>query len=134
MISERKWAGIRRRMGTLGIREADIEEKFVRSSGRGGQRVNKASTCAMIHHRPSGIRVKCQISRSQGENRFYARRILCDRLEERIRGAFSAAARKRHKIRTQKRKRSRRAKEKMLRLKKQRTQLKQQRKAPSFED
>jgi len=69
------------RMQALGVREQDIDEQFVRSSGAGGQNVNKVSSCVVLHHRPSGIRVKCQKERSQGLNRFLARRLLLDKIE-----------------------------------------------------
>ena len=64
---------IARRMDALGIREADIEESFVRSGGHGGQNVNKTSTCVMLVHRPTGTQVKCQATRNQGRNRIQAR-------------------------------------------------------------
>ena len=102
------------RMGALGVREADIDEQFVRSSGAGGQNVNKVSSCVLLHHRPSGIRVKCQQERSQGLNRFLARRILLEKIEAARSAVKSAAEQQREKIRRQKRRRSRRAKLRQL--------------------
>ncbi len=101
-------------MRTLGVRERDIEEQFVRSSGAGGQKVNKVSTCVLLHHRPSGVRVKCQKERSQALNRFLARRILLDKIEVKLKGANTAEEQKAAKIRRQKKRRSRRAKLRML--------------------
>ena len=102
------------RMQSLGIREQDLEEQFVRSSGAGGQNVNKVSSCVILHHRPSGIRVKCQQERSQALNRFLARRILVDKIESKIKGAQAVQEQEIARIRRQKRKRSRRAKLKLL--------------------
>ena len=102
------------RMAALGIRDADLEEQFVRSGGHGGQNVNKVATCVVLRHVPSGLMVKCQQDRSQSMNRFLARRLLCDRLEAKVRGVAEAAAQERARIRRQKRRRSRRAKEKMV--------------------
>jgi protein subunit release factor B len=102
------------RMRALGVREQDIEEQFVRSSGAGGQKVNKASTCVVLRHRPSGVRVRCQKERSQALNRFLARRILLDKIEAKLKGATTAAEQKAAKIRRQKRRRSRRSKLRML--------------------
>ena len=101
-------------MKALGIYEYDIDESFVRSGGAGGQHVNKTSTCVQLYHRPTGIMVKCQESRSQSDNRYLARRILTDKVEARILGKKSEERQKWEKTRRQKRRRSRRAKEKML--------------------
>ena len=102
------------RMAALGVREADIEESFVRSGGNGGQNVNKVSTCVMLVHRPTSVSVKCQATRQQGMNRFIARRLLLDKIEEKQNGFIAAQRAEIEKIRRQKRKRSRRAKAKML--------------------
>ena len=98
----------------LGLREEDCAEKFVRSSGPGGQNVNKVSTCVQLTHLPTGLTVRCQSERNQALNRFLARRRLADKLEELRTGIVRAAEAKREKIRRQKRKRSRRAQAKML--------------------
>jgi peptide chain release factor len=82
-VSEEKSRALQERMAALGIREEDIEERFVRSSGSGGQKVNKTSTCVYLKHLPTGIEVKCMKERSQSLNRFFARRELAGRIEKR---------------------------------------------------
>jgi protein subunit release factor B len=114
IVSPSKEKSLLERMQALGVREHDIEEHFVRSSGAGGQKVNKTSSCVVLHHRPTGIRVKCQQERSQALNRFLARRILLDKIETKLKGAESAEQQEIARIRRQKRKRSRRAKLKLL--------------------
>lgn len=115
------------RMAKLGIKDSDLEEKFIRSQGKGGQKVNKSATCVYLKHLPTGIEVKCQRERSQALNRFLARRILVEKLEQMILGKESEEQQRIEKIRRQKRKRSKRAKEKMLKEKKLQSAKKQAR-------
>jgi len=126
-VSKEKKDALHRRMENLGIFEKDIIEKFIRSSGKGGQRVNKVSTCVYLKHLPTKIEVKCQRERSQALNRFFARRILTDKIEGMIRGKESEEQQRIEKIRRQKRKRSKRAKLKMLEEKRKHAQKKKDR-------
>lgn len=112
------------RMRRMGVREGDWEERFVRSSGPGGQRTNKVSTCVVLRHRPSGLEVRCQRERLQVLNRLLARRLLLDRLDAQRLGRLSETAQRIAKIRRQKRRRSRRAKDKMLASKRHRAHVK----------
>lgn len=107
-VSEEKNRWLRERMEELGIHEKDIEEKFVRSSGKGGQKVNKTSTCVYLKHIPTGIEVKCMKDRSQSINRFLARRELVKRIES-LSGQVTPVDIKREKIRKQKAKRKKRS-------------------------
>lgn len=123
-VSPEKAQALAARMQQLGIREQDLKERFVRSGGPGGQNVNKVATCVVLTHRPSGITVRCQEERTQALNRFLARRRLADKIEEVRLGRASALQQAIAKIRRQKRRRSRRAKEKMLALKHHRSAIK----------
>ena len=114
VINPDKETQLAQRMVALGVREADIVETFVRSGGHGGQNVNKTSTCVMLVHRPTGLQVKCQETRQQGLNRFFARRLLLDKIEARQKWFVASQRAEVEKIRRQKRRRSRRAKAKML--------------------
>jgi protein subunit release factor B len=88
-VSEEKNKWLRERMETLGVHERDFEEKFIRSSGRGGQKVNKTSTCVYLRHIPTGIEVKSMRERSQSLNRFLARCELLKRIERLSEGVTS---------------------------------------------
>lgn len=133
MISEGKWETIRKRMLRLGLDESDLEEKFVRSSGSGGQKVNKTSSCVWLKHSPSGLEVKCQKTRSQQDNRYFARRLLVEKLEAKILAVKTERQKKIEKLKRQKRKRSKRAKEKVLKEKKHRSKTKENRKKPGLD-
>ena len=132
-VSLAKQQALAERMRKLGVREADLEERFLRSSGPGGQRTNKVSTCVVLRHPPSGLEVRCQRERLQALNRYLARRLLLDRLEAQRLGRLSEAAQRISKIRRQKRRRSRRAKEKMLDAKHHHAQVKAHRQPPDPE-
>jgi protein subunit release factor B len=118
MVNKSKEEELVEKMRMLGVRETDIVEKFIRAQGHGGQNINKTSTCVYLKHIPTGIEVKMQKERSQSVNRFLARRLLVDKIEERVLGEKSRIRQEIEKIRRQKRKRSKRAKEKMLENKK----------------
>ena len=107
-ITQWKRQELEQRMHNCNLLENDIEEKFVRSSGAGGQKVNKSSTCVQLKHIPSGLAVKVQKSRSQGLNRYYARKQMCELLENKLLGKESPEAKKLEKIRKQKDRRRRR--------------------------
>ena len=113
-VNTEKQEALAARMAGLGIREADLIERFVLGSGSGGQKLNKTSSCVYLKHIPSGIEVKCQRERSRELNRYLARREVCERIEERKLGLRSARQQEVERIRRQKRRRSRRQKERML--------------------
>lgn len=113
----------------LNVHQKDIIEKFVTGSGKGGQKINKTSSCVMLKHIPTGIIVRCQKHREQSKNRISAYKLLILKIEERIKGRESELAQKIYKIKKQKQKRSKRAKEKILHDKAHRGEIKEQRRA-----
>jgi protein subunit release factor B len=101
------------RLKRLGIVEEDLEERFVRASGRGGQKLNKTSSCVWLSHKPTGILVKCGASRSQALNRFLARRRLAEKLERRRSETIEEEEKTRQKIRRKKARTKRRIRKKL---------------------
>jgi len=134
MISKEKIEELHRRMERLGIREDDVVEKFILGSGRGGQKVNKTSSCVYLKHLPTGIEVKCQQDRLRELNRYIARRELCDRFESQVNKVKNQKQQQMEKIRRQKRRRSRRSKEKMLASKKHHGEKKSLRQFPHSDE
>lgn len=111
----------------LNVFPQDIDEQFVRGSGKGGQKVNKTSSTVALRHLPTGIDVKCQKHREQSKNRLSAYKLLILKIEDKVRGAESERAKKIFKLIKQKRKRSKRAKEKVLAAKKHHGEIKEMR-------
>ena len=132
-VSPRKEKALREKMRRFGVKETDLVERFIRSSGRGGQKINKTSACVYLKHVPTGIEVKCGRERSRALNRFLARKTLVGKIETRVLGKASEERQRIEKIRRQKRKRSKRAKEKMLADKKKRSEKKTLRKPVDLE-
>lgn len=116
----------------LHIFPEDIEEQFVRGSGAGGQKVNKTASTVRLVHLPTGVEVKVNDHREREGNRQAAYRLLILKVEEKIMGKRSEIAQKIFKLRKQKRRRSRKAKEKMLEAKAHRSEIKENRQKPSF--
>lgn len=129
-IKKETWDRLHQKMEELSIKEEDIEEKFILGSGSGGQKVNKSSSCVYLKHNPSGIEIKSQKTRSRELNRYYARKELCERIDDALLQRKSRKKQEEEKIRRQKKRRSRKQKEKMLQEKKKRSEIKQLRQFP----
>lgn len=112
----------------LAIFPEDIEEKFIRGSGAGGQKINKTNSCVWLRHLPTGTEVKIQEHREREANRKTAYRLLIEKIEEQVLGKRSEKQKKIFKLRKQKKRRSKKAKEKMLEAKRRRGQIKVSRK------
>jgi peptide chain release factor len=132
-LSPDKLTQLEQRMNELGVRDSDIEETFVRSGGAGGQKVNKSSSCVMLLHRLTGLRVKCQTTRHQGLNRFLARRLLLDKIEQMRKSRAETERAHIEKVRRQNRKLSGRAKQRMLAEKARRGEKKRLRRSVTGE-
>ncbi|MDR1244769.1 MAG: peptide chain release factor-like protein [Endomicrobium sp.] len=131
-VSLKKQAELDKIFKRYEIKESDIEEKFVRSSGKGGQNVNKVSSAVYLKHFPTDTEVKYHRERTQGLNRFLARRLLAKKIEENLLGELSKKRQMIKKIRNQKKKRSKKAKEKILRNKKITSYKKEMREKVSY--
>ena len=115
------------RMRRVGIRDVELEETFARSGGPGGQNVNKVATAVTLRHRPSGISVTVQDSRSQALNRKLARERLLDAIESARKERYMAEIAKRERERRRKSPRPPALKRKILESKRKRSELKKQR-------
>jgi protein subunit release factor B len=130
-ITKEKLNQLYARMEECGIRNEDLVEKFILGSGKGGQKVNKSSTCVYLKHLPTGLEIKCQRERSRELNRYIARRELCEKIEQQLFQSQSEKQKEISKIRRQKRRRSRKQKEKLFEQKKNRSAVKESRRPPS---
>lgn len=108
-ITEKKVTELHGWMAALGILESDLKEKFIKGSGSGGQKINKTASAVQLEHSPSGIVIRCQHTRSRAENRFWARRRLCEEIDSRQNGTLSKETLAAEKIRKQKARRKRRS-------------------------
>jgi len=130
MVSQEKWNKLNAWMLKLDIQESELIEKFIIGSGKGGQNLHKTASTVYIKHIPSGIEVKCQDTRFREDNRYFARQRLCEKLHNSISDEKTKAQQAIEKIKRQKKRRSRRAKQKMLDNKTKQGQLKRLRKKP----
>lgn len=133
VIKPEKILELEKRFKALNIDEKDLVENFILGSGKGGQKVNKTNSCVYLKHLPSGIEIKCQKNRSRELNRYYARKQLCEKLEELVFKKKSEKKQAIEKIKRQKRKRSKRAKEKILQDKLKQSKKKTLRQTPVAE-
>ncbi len=133
-VSPEKESALERLMESLGLIEANITEKFITGSGSGGQKINKTASCVYLKESSYQIEVKCQKTRSQSLNRYYARKELCEKVDLLLNKEKSKQQQKIEKIRRQKRKRSKKAKEKILANKKINSKTKELRKSVGPEE
>lgn len=112
--SEKKLAALEQKLTELGIRKADLEEKFIKSSGRGGQKVNKSASAVFIRHAPTGLSIKVGKHRSLHLNRFLALRTLAEKIEAVQTGRHPGQTEKAEKIRRRKQRRKRRTRRKRM--------------------
>ena len=133
MISPEKIEAIRKLMAEASVYEDDLEESFIMGGGPGGQKTNKTSSVVRLSHGPSGVAVKVGESRSREDNRWLARRMLAETILDNEHKRKSAARQKAEKICRQKRRRSRRQKQKMLADKHAHSEIKAMRKKVEVE-
>lgn len=112
--SKEKIFALEKRMSDLGIKKDDIEEKFIKSSGRGGQKINKTSSAVFLKHKITNLSVKCGKARSQSLNRFLALRRLVDMIETAMTGKNDSELERIEKFKKQKQKRKTKTKKRLL--------------------
>lgn len=134
MISKAKWHKLTAWMDRLQINEADLIEKFIIGSGKGGQKLHKTASVVYLKHLPTGIEIKCQDSRSREENRYFARLRLAEKRHALVCDEQTKEQQKIEKIKRQKKRRSRRAKQKILDDKSRQNQTKTRRKKPQINE
>lgn len=134
MISKEKWDKLLEWMIKLHIHEADLIEKFIIGSGKGGQKLHKTASTVYLKHLPSGLEIKCQYSRSRDDNRYFARERLCEKLHALLRDEKTKEQQRIEKIKRQKKRRSRKAKLKILEEKNKQSELKVLRKKPRISE
>ena len=115
------------RLAALGTRRADVEERFIRGSGPGGQKINKTSSTVWLRHGPTGVEARCQRERSQSANRELAWSELVEKLEARARAKKAAVVEARETERRRTRQKSRGQKARMIATKHRRAQHKSRR-------
>lgn len=115
------------RLAAVGVAPTEVEERFIRGAGPGGQKINKTSSTVWLRHGPSGVEVRCQAERSQAANRAQAWRELCEKLEARARAAGEAREQAREAERRRTRQKSRGQKVRMIVAKKHRAKHKARR-------
>ena len=125
VIKPEKMEAIEKEMIKFGIIEEDLIEKFILGSGPGGQKINTTHSCVYLKHIPSGLEVKCQKERSREANRYHARKELLEKFKEQICQIETKRTQEIEKIKRQKKRRSRKAKIKMIEEKKKRGSLKE---------
>ncbi|KTC91744.1 peptide chain release factor family protein [Legionella cincinnatiensis] len=130
MINKEKWDRLIELMMKLSISEADLIEKFILGSGKGGQKLHKTASTVYLKHEPSGVEIKCQESRSREDNRYFARMRLCEKLNAILSHEKTQKQQKIEKLKRQKKRRSRRAQQRILDDKSKQSELKILRKKP----
>ena len=121
---------IEARLAALGVKNSDVDERFILGSGHGGQKLQKTSSCVWLRHRPTGVETRCQRERSQSANRELAWMELCAKLEERQRAELAQCKDEREQARRRNRPKSRGQKIRMIQSKKHRAGIKAQRGRP----
>jgi protein subunit release factor B len=118
---------IEARLGALGVRISDVDERFILGSGHGGQKLQKTSSCVWLRHRPTGVETRCQRERSQSANREMAWAELCAKLEERQHAERAKLTNEREQGRRRNRQKSHGQKVRMIQSKKHRAGVKARR-------